>query len=174
MHSKNLIHLTTWLLVNPHIDSRNTLKPQRTAHQYWVTFLLLSPFNHNKKNPQTLEASWYCLFLGNYSTTEKIPLAVWKLKPFSLPNGTSPLHIHTSPHPCNFCNKSSFHIRIAAAFVVSQFSSFTKNLQQSLHSSSLTDTSLKQVTFPNMFIHHTKFKKSFWTSKTPQKMRLLH
>lgn len=45
-----------------------------------------------QKNPQILEASGHCLFLGNSSKTDKVPLAFCKLKPFSFQNGNSLLH----------------------------------------------------------------------------------
>lgn len=173
MHSKNLIHLTTWMLVNP-TQIPKPLKihirglPTSTE---WPS-CCSPPSTTPRKSPDfrgflALSYSWVILLKKTRFLLLFANLNHSHFKMEILP------YTHTHTPPCNFCNKSPFHIRIAAVFVGGQFSSFTKNPQQSLHSSNLTDTSLKQVIFLTMFMYHTEFKKSFWTSKTPQKMSLL-
>lgn len=84
------------MLVNPHRNSKTLQIHTRglPTSTEWPSCGSL-PSTIPKKSPEILEASGHCLFLGNSSKTDKVPLAFCNPKPFSFQNGHSLLHTCT-------------------------------------------------------------------------------
>lgn len=153
MHSRNIWNHNQW-----------------SAHCCQVSFF--PPSNPTKKKaPKLKRDSQYFLLPDTSEIMEKFPLPFANLC-HSYFKMEIPLHIHTALQPYNFSNIKTHCI--CSCICYKPILLFHQKSTAVIYTEVVLLIQVKNKSFSVMFIHHTEFKKSFWTSKTPQKTTFLH